>query len=161
MRRTVILAAAAVVIVLTVAVAAVASIPDNRGVIHGCRDIKTGALRVIDTDAGQTCTKNEAPLNWSQGTWIPVRVTVAIPAGQMTGYAEAICPYTSDAPAYVTGGGFGLPQNTPGAQWVATSSRPDDVSWIVTVENYGEPSTQTTYVTAMAQCMDVIFDHRY
>lgn len=31
---------------------AAASIPDAAAVIHGCRDIKSGELRVIDTDAG-------------------------------------------------------------------------------------------------------------
>jgi hypothetical protein len=47
-------------------VAATAAIPDSNGVIHGCRSNKTGAVRVIDTEKGQTCTKDEAALPWNQ-----------------------------------------------------------------------------------------------
>lgn len=44
-----------------------ASIPDNNGVIHGCYSNRDGTLRVIDTDAGGTCTAGkEAALNWNQ-----------------------------------------------------------------------------------------------
>jgi hypothetical protein len=45
---------------------AFASIPDSGGVIHGCYSAKDGTLRVIDTDAGQTCAKGENSLNWNQ-----------------------------------------------------------------------------------------------
>jgi hypothetical protein len=44
-----------------------ASIPDASGVIHGCRKTSGGALRVIDTGAGQTCMANETALNWEAG----------------------------------------------------------------------------------------------
>jgi hypothetical protein len=43
---------------------AVASIPDSSGVIHAC--LKDGKLRVIDSDAGQTCTASEQALSWNQ-----------------------------------------------------------------------------------------------
>jgi len=43
---------------------AYASIPDPGGVIHGCYDKKSGALRVID--AGP-CGNREVALNWNQG----------------------------------------------------------------------------------------------
>ena len=46
--------------------AATAAIPDANGVIHGCRNTKTGVLRVIDTDKGQTCSKDETALSWNQ-----------------------------------------------------------------------------------------------
>jgi hypothetical protein len=45
---------------------AYAAIPDSAGVIHGCRQNNNGALRVIDSDAGQQCSGNETPLNWNQ-----------------------------------------------------------------------------------------------
>lgn len=61
MRKTLILAAA-LVTVIGAAVTAAAAIPDSNGVIHGCRNTKAGALRVIDTEKGQTCTKDEAAL---------------------------------------------------------------------------------------------------
>ena len=49
-----------------VAFAASSSIPDATGVIHGCYLTNTGALRVINTDAGQSCKSNELALQWSQ-----------------------------------------------------------------------------------------------
>jgi hypothetical protein len=58
--------AVAAALVLGGTAVAVASIPDAQGVIHGCRNTKTGALRAIDTDVGQTCGKDEAALNWNQ-----------------------------------------------------------------------------------------------
>jgi hypothetical protein len=65
LRKTLILSAALLTVV-GAAVAATAAIPDANGVIHGCRNTKTGALRVIDTDKGQTCSKDEAALTWNQ-----------------------------------------------------------------------------------------------
>ncbi|HST25531.1 MAG TPA: collagen-like protein [Gaiellaceae bacterium] len=57
-----------------VATAVQAAIPDSSGVIHGCYAKPTsgqptqtyGVLRVIDTEAGQSCQANEIGLNWSQ-----------------------------------------------------------------------------------------------
>jgi hypothetical protein len=54
--------------------AAWASIPDSAGVIHGCYRAGEpgvsmpgdGALRVIDTDKGDTCATGQTPLNWNQ-----------------------------------------------------------------------------------------------
>jgi hypothetical protein len=42
---------------------AYATIPDSGGVIHGCYDTKTGALRVIDAGS---CAGKEGALNWNQ-----------------------------------------------------------------------------------------------
>jgi hypothetical protein len=42
---------------------AVASIPDRNGVIHGCRNARTGVLRVIKSTAH--CRVGERPLNWN------------------------------------------------------------------------------------------------
>lgn len=44
---------------------AYATIPDENGVIHGCRNNATGRLRVIDS-ASQSCTQAETALNWNQ-----------------------------------------------------------------------------------------------
>ena len=46
--------------------AALAAIPGAGGVIAGCYDRKGGALRVIDAQAGKTCTKDELKLTWNQ-----------------------------------------------------------------------------------------------
>ncbi len=64
-RRAAVGAAIAAGILLTSG-AALASIPDSGGVIHGCDTAKDGTLRVIDTDAGQACVKGENGLNWNQ-----------------------------------------------------------------------------------------------
>lgn len=45
---------------------ALAAIPGAGGVISGCYTKTNGALRVIDTAAGQTCTNKELQLTWSQ-----------------------------------------------------------------------------------------------
>ncbi len=57
---------AAVICALGAAAVVRASIPDAGGVIHGCYKTNQGTLRVIDTDAGQTCANSEAALNWNQ-----------------------------------------------------------------------------------------------
>ncbi len=54
-----------------VATAVQASIPDSAGVIHACRITQPslgqlGALRVVDTGAGQTCRAGEVALTWNQ-----------------------------------------------------------------------------------------------
>jgi hypothetical protein len=47
---------------------ALASIPDASGTIHACRKTAApdkGLLRVLDTDAGQTCPNGWTPLDWA------------------------------------------------------------------------------------------------
>jgi hypothetical protein len=41
------------------------TIPDADGVIHGCRDQRSGALSVIDSDT-QQCPRGATPLTWNQ-----------------------------------------------------------------------------------------------
>lgn len=78
---------------------AMASIPDANGVIHGCRKNSGGALRVIDTDAGQTCMANETALSWNQ-TGPQGATGPQGPAGGVSGYEIATA--TQDWPG---GGG--------------------------------------------------------
>jgi hypothetical protein len=54
----------AVAAIALIASTAWAVIPDASGTIHACY-APDGALRVIDTDAGQSCKKNERPLEWA------------------------------------------------------------------------------------------------
>jgi hypothetical protein len=66
-RRRGIIAIIAVVLVATGGLA-YAAIPDAGGVINTCYTKSSGAWRVIDTDTGQTCKSNEAPLGlYSKG----------------------------------------------------------------------------------------------
>jgi hypothetical protein len=53
-----------------------ATIPAAGGLISGCYNKTTGALRVIDPSKGQACAGTEAALNWNagirwQGNWNP------------------------------------------------------------------------------------------
>ena len=55
-----------ILVVLAVALGAgvaLASIPDRNGTIHGCRNVRTGVLRAIKSQA--RCRTLEKPLNWN------------------------------------------------------------------------------------------------
>ena len=69
-RRTV--TAVVAVAALGLCASAFASIPDAKKVFHGCADKASGALRVIDTGAGQSCTAQENAVSWNQRgiTWL-------------------------------------------------------------------------------------------
>jgi hypothetical protein len=56
----------AIVALFLVGGVAWAAIPGSNGVITGCRHNSTGALRVIDAEAGATCAGNETQLTWNQ-----------------------------------------------------------------------------------------------
>ena len=57
---------ALVALVIAASGAAFASIPDADEVFHGCYSNRTGALRMIDTEAGDSCTSKESPIFWNQ-----------------------------------------------------------------------------------------------
>ena len=63
-KRTLVFSAALV----AVAVGSIAwgAIPGGTGVITGCYNKTTGALRVVDAEAGASCTPAERPLEWNQ-----------------------------------------------------------------------------------------------
>ncbi len=42
-------------------------IPSSDGTITGCRNNQSGALRIIDAEAGQTCKASETQLTWKDG----------------------------------------------------------------------------------------------
>jgi hypothetical protein len=64
-RRRTLVAAVATVALLAAGGIAYATIPDSAGVIHGCYQQATGALRVIDS-ATESCRSTEAALSWNQ-----------------------------------------------------------------------------------------------
>lgn len=63
--RKLVTAALGAAVLMAGAGAALATIPDSGGVIHGCFGRSGGALRVID-DSQTTCSAGESSLNWSQ-----------------------------------------------------------------------------------------------
>ncbi|HEY3718375.1 MAG TPA: hypothetical protein VGL39_27950 [Jatrophihabitantaceae bacterium] len=48
--------------------AATASVPDSSGMIHACYTTSSGALRIIDTDAGGACYSYETAISWPSST---------------------------------------------------------------------------------------------
>lgn len=66
---------------------AYASIPGSDGVVHGCRKNSDGSVRVIDSDAGQTCVNGWTVLNWNQaGPQGPAGVNGTDGADGVSGY---------------------------------------------------------------------------
>lgn len=64
--RPVIAACTAALTVTAVGGVASAAIPSAGGVIRACYQASSSYVRVIDTDAGQTCTTAEKALSWNQ-----------------------------------------------------------------------------------------------
>lgn len=60
------LAVGLLALVVALAGAAWAAIPGPEGIIHGCYNKHTGALRVIDTAAHGKCKRGESELNWME-----------------------------------------------------------------------------------------------
>ena len=88
---------------------AAAAIPDSDGVIHACLNNRTGAVRIIDTEApvSATCTSKETALSWNQtgpagepGPAGSVSATY-VRSSTSTGAAQVNC----DTGDIVTGGG--------------------------------------------------------
>jgi Lamin Tail Domain len=52
-----------VAVLVVVAGVALAGIPDSEGRIHGCREVRTGALRVVDSE--RRCRDDERRLKWN------------------------------------------------------------------------------------------------
>jgi hypothetical protein len=162
----------AILAVLAIGGIAYASIPDSKGVIHGCYQKVNGQLRVIDTDAGGKCLASELPVNWSQSG--PTGATgatgatgptgqqgppgpsptlsvyeadgpfVTIPAGGVRGIS-ADCSSTGDL---ATGGGF----NVGSALVVIASIRNSNTtkSWLVIVSN---PTNLDLQAQATVECL--------
>lgn len=103
MRRAILLILSTV-IVLTVAGVAFGAIPDSDGVIHGCYLKGDGGLRVIDTEAGETCRSAETELLWNQtgpqGPQGPQgEQGPPGPAAEVIGYAGTRIPIGFQVPA--------------------------------------------------------------
>ena len=66
-RRALVLSVATLALAVGAGVA-YATIPaSGSGVISGCYEKRLGILRVIDAEAGRTCTQYETPISWNQG----------------------------------------------------------------------------------------------
>jgi hypothetical protein len=171
MKRIAVLAAFAV---LVLAGSAWASIPDSGGVIHACyKTTDTSKVRLIDTDAGQTCASNETALSWSQtGPQGPQGIQgetgATGPQGEqgeqgpsgISGYEVVTSSYsvppTVSGTFYATcptgksvlGGGYEDPPNGETLDGIFASA-PDGNRWRVWFHNraFGVTTTLTVYAT--------------
>jgi len=110
---------------------AVASIPNSSsGVISGCYDVKTGVLRVINTEAGATCSaKSETSLLWNaQGPKGDAGLTGATGPTGATGAQGPAGPQGVPGQQGATGpqGAAGAPGGTIGFYVV---TREDDIQF--------------------------------
>lgn len=176
MKKRFLIIAAIAAAMLSVAGVALASIPDSSGVIHGCYATKSGALNVIDTDAGQTCAKGTTGLNWNQtgpqgpqgpagpagatgpagpstaGTaGLDVIMVTQSPGGTSTSVGTtAVCPLSHP---FVLGGGGAAIGSEP--NWIGIAvSKPDTVNGAAAPNAWtvqGVPDGAETF-TAYAMC---------
>jgi hypothetical protein len=167
--RKTLIPVAALLIVLVAAVTAAAFIPDANGVIHGCRNTKTGVVRVIDTDKGEICSKNQAALTWNQtgpqgpagpqGPQGPSGVSgVEVVSRSLhtdNGFAAvaAVCP---DEKFAVSGGYSYVPDNPDTTEWAINVQRnqpwttpPTIAAWWMVHAKANVPGTLTTYAYCM------------
>ena len=138
------------------AFAAVSSIPDSNGVIHGCYN-EDGNLKVIDTSETSNCPHRYTSLNWNsmgpqgpQGPAGPAGATgsqgPAGPAG-VSGYKVVTKTDTAPAGGFVvdsvacpsgevpTGGGELLTSSPVIGTVRLVQSAPTGIAWAVDVEN--------------------------
>ena len=142
--RRAVVAAGGASLALAAAGVAVAAIPDASGTLTGCYAKTGGQLRLIDAQAGATCTSKETAITWNQSgpagpagpagqngaTNVTTRLkTISIPAG---GTADGIVYCETGERA--TGGSGALQAFTPGlsngapAGWETVATNLDSVS---------------------------------
>ena len=134
---------------------AVAAIPStSTGLISGCRNVRTGALRVIDYQAGKRCTPTtERPLTWNakgvagprglQGIAGPVGAKGATGATGSTGPTGATGPQGS-ARGYARIDSTGtVTRSSAGITVIHTN--PDSGSYCITVPGV-DPTTSVAIV---------------
>jgi hypothetical protein len=160
MRKLVVVLAALALV--AIGAIAYASIPDGNGVIHGCRKNSGGALRVIDSDAGQTCMANETALNWSQAGppgvsgYEVVQSSAAIPPNATQQGLEALCPSGKK----VLGGGWrSISSGSAADTWVAFAdfplTLPSIQGWHASIEREGSPDPGEGQFIVWAICASV------
>jgi hypothetical protein len=129
--------------------AAWAAIRDENGTIHGCIG-RDGALRVIDTEAGEACKSRESTLEWSATGQLPdafvASYSSAVPATEApTEVADLDLPlgkYQVTATANVHSQGTALDDPVRMSCQLTTSDDADDATLhLAPVSSSGEHGT--------------------
>jgi hypothetical protein len=105
-KRALVLVGLAVILVIGATGVAIASIPDSgTGVFHGCVTNSSGALKLIDPSAGQSCTASQTAVSWRsgvnwRGTWAAADTYAANDAVSYKGSSYiALVPNSATKPA--------------------------------------------------------------
>jgi hypothetical protein len=165
-RRASVVAVALTALVLTAAGVAAASIPDPGGVIHGCRKNSDGSVRVIDSNAGQTCASGWTALNWSQtgpqgvtGATGVLGLVVVADSYQVTSTSETVATAQASCPsgkvAIAGGASSATPSGKPLTDYVLHAVGPEGSGAIGTTwhATYVFPSDSVGFLaTAFAVC---------
>lgn len=159
MRTRIILAVVALLLVFGATIAW-AEIPDSTtGAIYGCYHNTTGALRVIDAEAGETCNSNESPLDWNHPIDFRHRITTQANGRTLTDTGEeqfvgAPCVEDRLGHRSIVSGGFQITNVTPPLtkrDVNVTNAWPNEDEYIVGTVGPGTGATYTVQV--VAQCI--------
>jgi hypothetical protein len=137
----IIVAASIVVAALIGGSVAYASIPDSSGVIHGCYNNYTGALRIIDSGAS-SCYADETGLNWNQSVPSIYTETSLINAASGPSHATVSCATGDTA---LSGGVEPYGSNPVALQ---ASYQASSGSWYVSID-----TDVSDYGTAQVVCL--------
>jgi hypothetical protein len=110
-RPTPAMAVALLALLIAASGAAVAAIPSSDGTITACLN-KTGALRIINAEGGQTCTSKETQLSWKDGIHGKVADSELLDgksADDLSRVAVMNTTATTEIPPQPTRGTFGSP----------------------------------------------------
>jgi hypothetical protein len=115
------------------------------GTIHACFHRATGALRVVDREAGERCRRSERPLSWSRAGGGPVRGAVG-PRGPVGAKGPAGTPGERGpaGPAGATG-----PAGPPGATGGRGPAGPAGAQGPTGLQ--GPPGVTTAYAARLAE----------
>jgi hypothetical protein len=124
----------AMILALLFGTVALAASPGAGGAITGCYTQTNGALRVIDSAAGQTCTNKELQLTWSQtGPQGLTGATGATGAAGPQGLPGVAGPKGDTGPQGLTGSqglpGVAGPKGDPGAPGAQGPAGPKGLNW--------------------------------
>ncbi len=142
--------------------AALASIPDSGGIIHGCYlttgpPQARGALRVVDAEAGQACASGEVAISWDQQFDLSVihrghslETGFNIPAAPGIYNGFRMC----QSGEIVTGGGYTMIADASALNNIhLVTSRPVKIDgldgWEVA---FSSPVSESAYVAVYATC---------
>jgi len=136
-----------------------AAIPSADGTISACKD-STGALKVIDAEAGETCRAGQELLTWNQGAAHVLSNPISALASSAFNSTDkkvvmATCP---DGTRAMSGGGWAAYPYGNGEQLMPgvgiSLSRSEGNGWSVAAQEM-VPTTESWTLVASASCVSI------